>query len=125
MCFEYEAVECFSSCIRKSRKSHRCECCGSEIVRGSLYRFGSGIFDGDPFSVKHCGVCELKRWLIHVIELSHGCRWSESWCDDYDMNEVAENYDVPDYTPQEGQRFLAFEQVKTANLQTQQPRGIQ
>ncbi len=110
MCFYGdETAEVYHSKIRRSRKSHRCDCCGSVILLGEIYEYGSGIFDGDPFCFKSCGSCELLRWLIHVYELADGCRQYESWAPmDEELFEAAKDRGIEIPSKECGQRWLTY-----------------
>lgn len=54
-----EPCECFGDSLRKARKDHRCEECGGVIPAGSTYAYGSGIFEGRPFSIKRHHECAV------------------------------------------------------------------
>ena len=53
-----EMPECSTSKTRKARKDHSCSTCGEEIKKGSLYKYISGVWSGDPQSFKLCCNCE-------------------------------------------------------------------
>lgn len=78
MCFDGEPPSCFVQIIRKARKPHKCYECRKEILKGVLYEYSSGIWDGRPDDFKVCMDCVNLRKQIETIELSHGCSHSES-----------------------------------------------
>jgi len=79
MCFDYDGYnECEVTIIRKARKRHQCEECCKLIEKGDKYEYCSGIYDSKPFSFKTCSNCVDLRSKISAIELSRGCRLSES-----------------------------------------------
>lgn len=135
MCFDNDySVTVLSSDDRKARKQHKCHECCRTIQVDEVYNGFSGIDNegtGKPYSLKTCGRCELTRWVIHVIELSEGCSWHDSWCYE-DLHYTADEYNVPPltdeeldavdeierepYTVEEGQRFLMWRQTKISKL---------
>ena len=58
--------------IKKTRKEHTCDCCGSIIEKGEeLVRY-AGVYEGDFFSSKVCPQCDK------IIDF---------YCDEFDTNE--------------------------------------
>lgn len=57
---------------RKARKTHSCELCGREILRGETYMAGSGFGNGEAHSWKECLHCEslVQLVLLHEDEYS-------------------------------------------------------
>ena len=49
--------ECFSAKNRKARKEHTCCECGETIPKDALYRYESGIWEGEPQDYKTCLDC--------------------------------------------------------------------
>lgn len=79
MCFtNFEPAEVFRTTRRRARKAHRCDDCHDGIQRGEMYRYSSGIFDGEPFSLKTCRRCLYDISRIYTAELAEGCPPSES-----------------------------------------------
>lgn len=115
MCFYGdETAEVFHAKTRTARKPHKCDCCCSDIATKDAYEYGSGIFDGDPFTFKSCGSCELLRWLIHVYELADGCRQYESWPPmDEEMFEAAKGRGIEVPSKTAGQRWLKYRANQT------------
>lgn len=80
MCYESDDhAEFYEASIVRARKPHRCECCCKTIQVGELYHYGSGKFDGDFFTSRHCGPCVLVIYRLHIIELMDGCPPQTSW----------------------------------------------
>lgn len=52
---------CFIKKERTARKSHRCCECGSEICKGDVYEYCSGVWDSSPESYKTCNSCSALR----------------------------------------------------------------
>jgi hypothetical protein len=89
MCYEPdEYYECYESAIRKARKPHKCDGCFQPIESGDLYKYGSGIFQGEPVVDRVCGACELRVYRLHIIELAEGCPPWSSWYPPYDAIEA-------------------------------------
>lgn len=89
MCYEPdEYYECYESTIRKARKPHKCDGCFQPIEAGELYKYGSGIFQGEPVVDRVCGACELRVYRLHIIELAEGCPPWSSWYPPYDAIEA-------------------------------------
>lgn len=60
---------------RIARKEHRCVGCHETIRAGDRYHYGSGVFDGSGFSVKHCARC----WaMVEALEKKPDRVWGES-----------------------------------------------
>ena len=49
--------QCFSTKVRKAKKTHKCCECRQQINPGDEYRYSSGIWDGEPQSFKQCLTC--------------------------------------------------------------------
>jgi hypothetical protein len=108
MCFyQDESPEFYEQSIRKARREHRCEGCHKPIARGDLYVYGSGKYDGDFYDFKTCGVCELDRHRIHIMELSEGCRSAESWCPVDELGNTLPDYGIDFSSREHGQRWLS------------------
>ena len=62
------APTCWTSTLRRARKTHRCIECGRAIVPGERYEVYSGLSEGKPFRHKTCLGC------YHIREhfCSHG-----------------------------------------------------
>lgn len=48
---------CFSTKVRKAKKTHKCCECRQQINPGDEYRYSSGIWDSEPESFKQCLTC--------------------------------------------------------------------
>lgn len=72
MCDEYldeDGPDAFQSRVRRAAKEHSCIACKETIRRGDLYRYSSGIFEGQPFSYRHC----LRCWaMLDAIQDKNG-----------------------------------------------------
>lgn len=81
MCFTYyETCEVWNQSFRRSRGLHECDSCFQKNIRtGCVYAHISGIYDGDPFTLKICARCIYQREKIHEHEISEGCHEDESW----------------------------------------------
>lgn len=109
MCFHYEYYPEFQSAsLVRARKGHRCEGCGKTIQPKHLYYYVAGKFEGDFFTTKVCGACQLDQYRIHIIELSRGCRHAESWCSFDDVLSFLDDYEIDRSTQEEGQKFLEY-----------------
>lgn len=93
MCYEPdEYYECYETTIRKARKPHKCDGCFQPIGAGELYKYGSGIFQGEPVVDRVCGACELRVYRLHIIELAEGCPPWSSWYPPYDAIEAMHHH---------------------------------
>ena len=63
-------------CIRKARKSHRCDECGGEIAPGSLYEHVTGCWDGRWVTHKTCMICRQIRQDFFPCAFYYGELWS-------------------------------------------------
>jgi hypothetical protein len=45
----------------KARKDHKCDECGGEIPKGTVYHVHKGLCDGRWLHVKNCQACEAIR----------------------------------------------------------------
>lgn len=72
MCDETGADYCYeggsdfvaSTLVRNARTEHVCTECGRRVQPGQHYTRLAGVFDGQFWSDKLCGTCDLKRrWL--------------------------------------------------------------
>jgi hypothetical protein len=52
-----EQPTCITARNRKARKEHKCCECRKVIVKGEMYSFTSGIWDGEPNAFKQCINC--------------------------------------------------------------------
>lgn len=68
--------------VKKTRKKHICECCGSVIQRGEeLVKF-AGVYQGDFFASKLCPQCDK------IIDFYCKITGSNEWCLDEVIGEV-------------------------------------
>lgn len=119
MCFHHdEYADCWSSKIRKARTDHSCESCYRKIQPGELCYFGSGIFDGNPFSLYVCGECMATRYRIHLHELERGCREYESWAKFDEIIEYCDERNFPRSDHKAGQAYMT-EEKKLERLKLQ------
>ena len=44
--------------VRKARKKHVCSCCASLIVKGDMYTYMSGKYEGDMVGIPVCEDCD-------------------------------------------------------------------
>lgn len=51
------APSAFQAVDRKARKEHKCCECGIKIMPGTVYRYSSGVWDGQGRSFKQCLNC--------------------------------------------------------------------
>jgi hypothetical protein len=56
-----EVATVFVDKFRKARKTHRCQCCGSEIKPGDRYLRHFQICDGQAYDEKMCEACAADR----------------------------------------------------------------
>lgn len=81
MCFDYdETYDVYRESIVKTRKTHKCYCCGREIAVGELAVSFVGICSDFIDKGHVCGGCEATRFRVHLREVHEGCRGSETWC---------------------------------------------
>lgn len=52
-----KCADAFKSTLRTARKAHKCCECGGAIAIGEVYRYCSGIWDGEPAAYKQCRDC--------------------------------------------------------------------
>ena len=48
--------------IQKSRKDHKCSCCGTTIKSASSYLYHFDVFEGNASTEKMCMDCLSDRW---------------------------------------------------------------
>lgn len=106
MCFDNDVSGYATDTTSKARKPRKCSWCNAPIATGELYVRSSGIVEGEFFHSSTCGVCELDRHRIHIIELSHGCRHHESWCQPDDLFDLRADYEIEKSSREDGQRWL-------------------
>lgn len=107
MCFVYDDYcDVYVSKVRKARKKHRCDGCARGIEPGEKYTHATGIFDGDPFTSRVCGACELDRYKIYLHELSEGCRWQDSWIAPDDLHDYRADHDMQQSDRADGQKYF-------------------
>lgn len=58
--------------VKKTRKEHICDCCGSTIQKGEELIKYAGVYEGDFFASKVCPQCDK------IVEF---------YCDEYGTNE--------------------------------------
>lgn len=94
MCYEPdEYYDCYETTIRKARKQHKCDGCFQPIEAGELYKYGSGILQGEPVVDRVCGACELRVYRLHIIELAEGCPPWSSWYPPYDAIDAMRHHE--------------------------------
>lgn len=54
---DVERPSAFRQIHRKARVQHKCCECKSDIPRGTVYEYSSGIWEGRPYSFKTCLLC--------------------------------------------------------------------
>lgn len=82
MCFYSDGyADFFNERFPTAKKPHTCEECGRRIEVGEVYRYASGVFDGDFWTFKGCADCERLRIAVHLYEVEvEGCDEFDSWC---------------------------------------------
>jgi hypothetical protein len=58
--------------IRRAVKNHQCRECARDIVPGTRYQYASGIWDGNPGSIKTCLLC-AEAWETYWAACPHEC----------------------------------------------------
>jgi hypothetical protein len=64
MCEIYDdgnLADVYNTSERRAAKPHRCEACGTVILPGERYTYGSGVFDHRGFSERACLACAKVR----------------------------------------------------------------
>lgn len=88
----YETPSVYWKTIRKARKTHRCEECGTFIHPATRYEHVRGVWEGEPRSYKTCLDCVAARELLDSCEScfcwSHGGLWD-------DVDNLVREIDVP------------------------------
>ena len=72
-----DVLEAFTATTRKARKDHRCYECREVILKGTKYRYESGIFDGGPSSFKTCLSCVEIRDHFACNGYIYGQLWDD------------------------------------------------
>jgi len=62
--------------IKKSRKAHRCNCCGTTIPKGSSYFRLFTVHEGEASSEKSCQACHVEA---QEFAADHGTRGTPSY----------------------------------------------
>jgi hypothetical protein len=107
MCFTYDSYcDAYTERVRKARKPHVCEGCARGIAVGETYTHVSGIFEGDPFTSRVCGACELDRYIIYLRELGEGCGWQEAWIAPGDLHDYRHEHEMQQSSREDGQRYF-------------------
>lgn len=61
---DYDPPDFHCATIRKARKPHRCEECGTQIKPGERYEHVAGANDGSIWTAKTCNECwELRQFV--------------------------------------------------------------
>ncbi len=66
-----EQCSVYNETDRKARKQHECDSCSGPIVKGEIYRYVSGVFDGSGFSLKQCAECKAAHDKFAEIHHEH------------------------------------------------------
>ena len=108
--------ECFIEKNRKARKTHICCECGETIEKGDLYRYESGIWEGEPKDYKTCVDCLSVRDTF-CCSFVYGGLWE-------DMQDMIDNYEsvssnkINLLTPKAKQKVIALIDSVTNRFET-------
>lgn len=65
---DYEPADFYSATMRKARKEHRCEECGSVIKPGQQYEHAAMGYEGTACAYKTCQHClEVRRFVKSFV----------------------------------------------------------
>ena len=97
---------CFSAKNRKARKEHTCCECGETIPKGALYRYESGIWEGEPQDYKTCLDCISVRDAFFCGSV-FGSVWEDMRDMVYDYKEVSSEK-INSLTPKAREKVIAL-----------------
>ena len=98
--------ECFSAKDRKARKEHTCCECGETIPKDALYRYESGIWEGEPQDYKTCLDCISVRDTF-FCGFVFGSVWEDMRVMVYDYGEVSSEK-INSLTPKAREKVIAL-----------------